>query len=376
MFPFLSFVISLAGLTYASYTDFKSRTIPDWVSHGMLLAGLSLAAYESYSTQSITPLFWSAALTIAVFILAYIFWRAGAWAGGDVKLFTGLAALNPFNPFIVGEFLNLSFSWGGRELLIVSALPFFMLNLFIVSVFALMPYSALLAFSCLRNPSLRQEFFSLSSSAISRAVEWALVISAFTFVLHYFSLPVWGLFPLLLLAGFLHRAFRVVVGIFSFVLLFLSLISHSDVFSLFLVLVSINFIFSWYGFAQRHVLTIKKKISDLQDGDIPGEWIGVERGKLTRRLPVSFQTIIKAGVERDLETIMRFLRPQGDAWADPRQAAGVYPEDIARLQAAVKKGELENTILVKASAPFAPAVLIAYLLLTILGDGPLAWWFG
>jgi len=119
-----------------------------------------------------------------------------------------------------------------------------------------------------------------------------------------------------------------------------------------------------------------KKISDLQDGDIPGEWIGVEHGKLTRRLPVSFQTIIKAGVERDLETIMRFLKPQGEAWADPRQAAGVYPDDIARLQAAVKKGELENTILVKASAPFAPAVLIAYVVLSLFGDGPLAWWFG
>lgn len=376
MFPFFSFFFSLAALAYASYTDFKSRTIPDWVSYGMLVAGLSLAAFESYSTQSLTPLFWSAALTIAVFILAYIFWRAGAWAGGDVKLFTGLAALNPFNPWVVGSFFNLSLVWGGRELLVVSALPLFMLNLFIASVFALMPYSALLAFSCLRNPSLRQEFFSLSSSAISRAVEWALVISAFTFVLHYFSLPVWGLFPLLLLAGFLHRAFRVVAGIFSFVLLFLSLISLSDVVSLFWVLLFINLIFSWYGFAQRHVLTIRKKISDLQDGDIPGEWIGLSGGKVTRRLPVSFQTIIKAGVERDLETIMRFLKPSGEAWADPRQAAGVYPEDIARLQAAVKKGELENTILVKASAPFAPAVLIAYLLLTLLGDGPLAWWFG
>lgn len=376
MFPFLSFVISFAGLVYASYTDFKSRTIPDWVSYGMLFAGLSLAAYESYSTQSLVPLFWSAALTIAVFILAYLFWRVGAWAGGDVKLFTGLAALNPFNPWVVGSFFNLSLVWGGRELLMVSTLPLFMLNLFISSVFALMPYSALLAFSCLRNPSLRQEFFSLSSSAISRAVEWALVISAFTFVLHYFSLPVWGLFPLLLLAGFLHRAFRVVVGIFSFVLIFLSLISHSDVVSFFWVLLSINLIFSWYGFAQRHVLTIRKKISDLQDGDIPGEWIGLVDGKLTRRLPVSFQTIIKAGFARDLDTIMRFLQPSGEAWVDPRQAAGVYPDDIVRLQTAVQKGELENTILVKASAPFAPAILLAYLLLTILGDGPLAWWFG
>ncbi len=35
-------------------------------------------------------------VTGLIFVLGYIFWKMGAWAGGDVKLFTGLAALIPF----------------------------------------------------------------------------------------------------------------------------------------------------------------------------------------------------------------------------------------------------------------------------------------
>ena len=153
----------------------------------MIVLGLSLAAYESYFTQSISPLAWSAVLTIAVFILAYIFWRAGAWAGGDVKLFTGLAALNPFNPFVLGSFFHFSFVFGGRELIVASTLPFFMLNLFMGSVIALMPYSAFLAFTVLNHKSHRKEFVQITRDAFLRALDWGLLIVLFTHVLNQLS---------------------------------------------------------------------------------------------------------------------------------------------------------------------------------------------
>ncbi len=361
------------GLVIASYTDFKQRIIPDWVSYGMIVAGLALAAYESFLSQSLTPLFWSASITAGVFVLAYVFWRAGAWAGGDVKLFTGLAALNPFNPFSLGDFFHLSFVWGGKELLFAGTLPFFMLNLFMASVIVLMPYSAFLAFTALHQKSNRKEFLTISRDALIRSLEWGLVIILFTHALNYFSLSTLLIIPFLFAVGFIHSVLRKGLAVLSVVGILTTIISSDFIPSILGVLIFVNFLFAWYGFAQRHVLTTRKKISDLNDGDIPGEWIGLRNGKVVREDGVSFKTIIKAGVERDLETIMRTFKSSGDAWADPRQAAGVYPEDIAKLQRAVKNGQLEDVIKIKASAPFAPAVLLAYVLLTVLGDGPLAW---
>ncbi|MEK6821459.1 MAG: A24 family peptidase, partial [archaeon] len=109
MLPLASFFLSFLGLLLASYTDFRSRIVPDWIPLALGVSGLALAAYESFLSSSFIPLLWTGGVMGATYVVAYVFWRLGAWAGGDVKLFTGLAALNPFNPFIVGSFLDLSF---------------------------------------------------------------------------------------------------------------------------------------------------------------------------------------------------------------------------------------------------------------------------
>lgn len=373
MFPVFSFFLSLIGLVFSSYTDLRSRIIPDWIPYSMVVSGLLVAAYESFSTQTILPLAWSAGVTVSVFILAYIFWRLGAWAGGDVKLFTGLAALNPFNPFWVGSFFSFSFVWGGKELLVASALPFFMLNLFILSIFCIIPYSALLSLRALSSRSNRREWVRDSFSSIANALTFACLTLLVLHFLTIFSLPSWLAIILLLVISFFPPLVMKGLAVLFILLAFFSIVPSEGFVHVAIVFVSISLLRSWYGFAHRHVLTTKKKISTLEDGDIPGEWIGLRGGKIVREKPVSFQTIIKALVERDLVLLMSVIRPSGEAWANPQQAAGVYPEQIALLQQAVREGKLDDSILVKASAPFAPAVLLAYILLNILGDGPLAW---
>ena len=128
MFPLASFLLSFFGLFIATLTDFRDRTIPDWVPLLLGLSGLGLAAYESWLLHSGTPLFWSAAVIVGTFGSAYAFWKAGAWAGGDVKLFTGLSALNPFNPLALSFFFNFSWAGEGKKILVASHWPFFMLN--------------------------------------------------------------------------------------------------------------------------------------------------------------------------------------------------------------------------------------------------------
>lgn len=373
MFPILSFFLSLIGLSISTYTDLKSRIIPDWIPYGMVVLGLSLSAYESFHTQSLTPFLWSAGVTIATFTLAYIFWRLGAWAGGDVKLFTGLAALNPFNPFWVGSFFSLSFVWSGSELLVASSLPLFMLNLFILSIFCIIPYSALLSLYALQKSSLRKEWAHLTWHSILDAFLVACMVVLAYDLLALFSLPSWIIIPVLLVSSFFPSVVKKILAIVFVGLVLANVIPATNGWSVFAVLLVVSVLRSWYGFAHVHVLTYSKKISQLEEGDIPGEWIGLMNGKVLREKPVSFQTIIKALFERDLVLLMKIIRPSGEAWANPQQAAGVYPEQIVLLKKAVREGKLDDRISLKASAPFAPAVLLAYILLNVVGDGPLAW---
>ncbi len=60
--------------------------------------------------------------------------------------------------------------------------------------------------------------------------------------------------------------------------------------------------------------------------------------------------------------------PKGKEIVSSRKARGVTPGEINELQKLVKEGKLEDKIELKLSAPFVPAILIAYLALNVCGD--------
>jgi hypothetical protein len=109
---------------------------------------------------------------------------------------------------------------------------------------------------------------------------------------------------------------------------------------------------------------------------IPGELFLREKGKVVKGVSPSLKMIINSAKAGDVMGILHSTKARGEIIADPASAAGLLPEQIHVLNAAVRKGEIPDAILLKASSPFAPAVLLAYVLLQLLGDGPLAWWFG
>lgn len=376
MFPELRVGISLIALLYSTYTDFKSRMIPDWLTHGIAVVGLLIAFFQSYEAKSIDPMLLVGATTLATFLVAYGFWKLGAWAGGDVKLFTALATLNPLNYFVFGNALNLSFVWNGAELLHASSLPFFMLNLFMLSVIMLMPYTALLALQALGKNHLRGEFVSLSKNALLRVIEHTGVIVLLSVVLQQLLLPFWLLLPALFVSAFLPKLVRWLLAGLAIAGLVAQQIPLPDALSLFAILLLVEMLLAWYGFARKHVLTYKEKISNLKEGDIPGELFLREHGKVVKGIAPSLKTIINSAKAGDVMGILHSTKQQGEVIADPASAAGLLPEQIHVLNVAVKKGEIPNEIMLKASSPFAPAVLMAFVLLQLLGDGPLAWWFG
>ena len=102
--------ITLAGLFLASFFDLKERELPRVLTYGMVLLGFVLnflVFREDFLIKGVSVL--------ACIILAYLFYKFGVWAGGDFKLFAGIAFLMPvfgeimFFPLIILLFALLSF---------------------------------------------------------------------------------------------------------------------------------------------------------------------------------------------------------------------------------------------------------------------------
>jgi len=62
------------------------------------------------------------------------------------------------------------------------------------------------------------------------------------------------------------------------------------------------------------------------------------------------------------------MQPKGKEIISSKSAAGLEEKQIAKLKELAKKGKIPDRLLVKESAPFVPAVLIAYIVLNIVGD--------
>jgi len=100
-------IAAVVAFLIASYTDIKRREVPDSLTIGLIVTGLALHALESFLTSNPSPIISSAYMAILAFAFSYLLYKIGAWAGGDVKLFTGLGAMLPsygaldYFPFLV-----------------------------------------------------------------------------------------------------------------------------------------------------------------------------------------------------------------------------------------------------------------------------------
>ena len=104
--------IAFIALSVGSYTDLKTREVPDWVSYGLIGIGLSLSLLFSAVYWDIKFFLNSLAGLIVFFIIAYLMFYSGQWGGGDSKVLMGLGALIGLdlsfrNLFLVSFFVNI-----------------------------------------------------------------------------------------------------------------------------------------------------------------------------------------------------------------------------------------------------------------------------
>ena len=86
---FIGFLVLLIG----SYTDIKTREVPDWVNFGLIGAGFGINILFSVIYWKINFIVSSIIGFAAFFILAYTMFYTGQWGGGDSKILMGLGAL-------------------------------------------------------------------------------------------------------------------------------------------------------------------------------------------------------------------------------------------------------------------------------------------
>ena len=135
----LTVLIAVLVCLYASYSDLKKGIIPNRITFPVIGAGLGINALKAYLLEDPWLFIYTAIFTAGIFALGYILWRMGAWAGGDVKLFTAVTALLPFQPHIIDyKFMGINFP--------VTALYPFPLTVIINSILSLLPFLLIFVF--------------------------------------------------------------------------------------------------------------------------------------------------------------------------------------------------------------------------------------
>ena len=364
--PALFFLISLIGLIIASYTDITQRIVKNKLSYSLI--GIGLAGHLVWAVLESDPIIfiYSAVSAAFGFSFAYFLWKIGVWAGGDVKLFAALAALNPINPYILGFF---GFSLG--EVSNVVQLPLFSISLFIFSVFAMAPYGILISLHGLSKRKNEREI--LIKDAIQKAgqtIQLAMAIVGISWGLAFFALTQWLIIPALLIFGLVkNRKARLglTIAIFAIAAFNTPVESIVGLAATAVTLFGIYILIKLYSIS-KIMLRKEKKITELEEGEIVAETFTETDGKVERRAPLEIKRIINYFTNNRVQALREYLNPSGRIIASSRNARGLTDEEILELRRLVKEKKLENAVVIKLSAPFVPALLIAYLALNIIGD--------
>ncbi len=366
MTPFLFFFfISIAGLAYGTYTDFKERMISNWITYGMIVIGIAGYAIISFLANDWLILAGVIAVTAITFAASYGLYRMGVWAGGDVKLFAGLAALNPVNPAILSRLEIISL-----PAFAPISIPIFPLTLFIFSLFAMLPYGAILAGTrLLKNKKEKKKFKQDFKKRIIEILELTALAIGFGSIFPFFEITPWLALPLLFVAMFVPKKPRATLaGIVLIAALWINTGTAAEEFAiLFCFLLGTWFLLKLYSLS-KILMRKPVKIEELEEGMISGQTIVQNGKKIEIVKEMGMKKLIKYCASNRFGKAMEAIQPKGKEIISSKAAAGLEEKQISKLKELAKKGKIPDRLLVKESAPFVPAVLIAYIALNIVGD--------
>ena len=90
---FIPYTIAFLVLLIGSYTDMKTREVPDWVNFGLIGSGFGINLLFSIIFWKINFILASIIGFAVFFGIAWVMFYTGQWGGGDSKILMGLGAI-------------------------------------------------------------------------------------------------------------------------------------------------------------------------------------------------------------------------------------------------------------------------------------------
>ncbi|MAE43296.1 hypothetical protein CMO93_05975 [Candidatus Woesearchaeota archaeon] len=98
---FIPYSIGFLALLIGSYTDLRTREVPDWLNFGLIGTGFGINLLFSIIYWKLNFITYSVIGFGIFLVIAYIMFYAGQWGGGDSKMLMGLGALIGVNIFAI-----------------------------------------------------------------------------------------------------------------------------------------------------------------------------------------------------------------------------------------------------------------------------------
>ncbi|MDP6671331.1 MAG: A24 family peptidase C-terminal domain-containing protein, partial [archaeon] len=250
-------------------------------------------------------------------------------------------------------------------------LPLFSISLFIFSVFAMAPYGIIISLhGLLKRKDERVKMIKDAIQKAGQTIQLAMAIVGISWGLAFFAVTQWLVIPTLLLLGLIKNSkTRLGIAIVIFAVSTFNAPAESIIgfAATSVTLFGIYLLIKLYSIS-KIMLRKEKKITELEEGEIVAETFAETEGKVERYAPLEIKRIINYFTNNKVQALKEYLNPPGRIIASSRNARGLTDEEILELRRLVKEKKLENAVVIKLSAPFVPALLIAYLALNIVGD--------
>lgn len=367
--PLLCTIIALIACIYASYTDLKSGIIQNKLTFPLIGLGVVLNSIYAYSTGNLLLIIYVLGITAAIFVLGYILWKFGAWAGGDVKLFTALAALLPFFPNII------NYNFLGNQFPIIALYPY-PLTVIINSILAILPFLLIFIFYIVfrKKTYLIDELLApvkdykkniMLSLVITAALTLTIIINpylplriifisliliyVFTFIISKLPNSIKVVVVTILVIFALYN--NLLITIISIIILFVS-ITVFEVLKK--ILTTIN----------RKALQDDVKINELKEGMISAYNI-YEKNNEVYIDDKGMMAKIKESIQKG--DISKISAPKGKLVVS-NMAAGLSKKDIDHLKTLYSDNKISEAITIKKGVPFAPSIFIGLLISIFIGD--------
>lgn len=376
--PLICTIIALLACFYAGYTDLTRGIVKNKLTFSLIGIGIVLNAIYAIMIGKISYIITCLLLTAIIYAMGYAFWRIKAWAGGDAKLFTGLAALLPFYPDIV------NYNIFGVNFPIVAAYGF-PFTLVINSLLSVFPFLLIyLLYIIIRNKSELLDELTAPIKEYKKNIVLTLVITSSVtltmFITYYFNLSSYLGYQLIIVSLILIYLLTLVISkmpnrikaIIISILIIFGLYNNLN--NLFLALSSMLVLFiiiTLTGILRNLLFSVNKKalqdtykIEDLKEEMILAHSLYEDENK------VYFDD--KSLINKVKESIdsgdpFGFMKPKGK-FLIGSMAAGLTNDDIHLLKKLYKENKIPNEVKIKKGFHFVPSMFMGLVISLFVGD--------